>query len=73
MSIKHLAHLRVGIRDYIYAGCSDGSVKLLMRNGQIRDATSVIVNPDFAPAIRLSSTIGKSSVLFIYEIITYRK
>jgi len=67
VSIKHLAHLRVGIRDYIYAGCSDGSVKLLMRNGQIRDATSVIVNPDFAPAIRLSSTIGKSSVLFIDE------
>ena len=67
VSIQHLSHLRVGQSDYIYAGCSDGSVKLLRRNGQIRGSTSVRVNPTFTPAIRLSSTIGKSAVLFIDE------
>ena len=67
VSIQHLFHLRVGQSDYIYAGCSDGSVKLLRRNGQLRGSTSVRVNPTFTPAIRLSSTIGKSAVLFIDE------
>ncbi len=67
VSIQHLSHLRVGQSDYIYAGCSDGSVKLLRRNGQLRGSTSVRVNPTFTPAIRLSSTIGKSAVLFIDE------
>ena len=67
VSIQRLSHLRVGQSDYIYAGCSDGSVRLLRRNGQIRGSTSVRVNPTFTPAMRLSSTIGKSSVLFIDE------
>ena len=67
VSIQQLSHLRVGQSDYIYAGCSDGSVRLLRRNGQLRGSTSVRVNPTFTPAIRLSSTIGKSSVLFIDE------
>ena len=67
VSIQQLSHLRVGQSDYIYAGCSDGSVRLLRRNGQLRGSTSVNVNPTFTPAIRLSSTIGKTSVLFIDE------
>ena len=67
VSIQQLSHLRVGQSDYIYAGCSDGSVRLLRRNGQIRGSTSVRVNPTFTPAMRLSSTIGKTAVLFIDE------
>ena len=67
VSIQQLSHLRVGQSDYIYAGCSDGSVRLLRRNGQLRGSTSVRVNPTFTPAIRLSSTIGKTAVLFIDE------
>jgi len=67
VSIQHLSHLRVGQSDYIYAGCSDGSVRLLRRNGQLRGSTSVKVNPTFTPAIRLSSTIGETAVLFIDE------
>ena len=67
VSIQQLSHLRVGQSDYIYAGCSDGSVRLLRRNGQLRGSTSVRVNPTFTPAMRLSSTIGKTAVLFIDE------
>ena len=67
VSIQQLSHLRVGQSDYIYAGCSDGSVRLLSRNGQLRGSTSVRVNPTFTPAMRLSSTIGKTAVLFIDE------
>ena len=67
VSIQQLSHLRVGQSDYIYAGCSDGSVRLLRRNGQLRGSTSVRINPTFTPAIRLSSTIGKTAVLFIDE------
>ena len=40
---------------------------LLKRNGQRRGSTPVRVNPAFSPAIRLSNTIGKTSVLFIDE------
>ena len=67
VSIQHLFHIRAEQRDYIYAGCSDGSVVLLKRNGQRRGSTPVRVNPAFPPAIRLSNTIGKTSVLFIDE------
>jgi hypothetical protein len=63
--IEHLAHLRVGSRDYIYGGCYDGSVLLLKRTGQVRGSTPVRVAPISKPAFRISNTIGKTTVLFI--------
>ena len=61
--IAHLAHLRVGARDYLYAGQTDAQVRLLSRTGSDRATTSVQVPS--APAFRLSSTIGESTVLYI--------
>ena len=61
----HLAHIRVGSKDYIYGGCYDGSVILLKRSGQVRGSTPVVINPRSKPAFRLSNTIGKSTVIFI--------
>ena len=66
-------HLRVGSKDYIYAGCSDSSVKLLKRAGGIRATTEVKVDSRYSPAFRLSSNISKSSVLFIDDTNTLRE
>lgn len=63
--VEQMHHIRVGSRDYIYAGCSDSSVQLLKRAGGKRASTSVKVEPHSSPAFRLSSNISKSSVLFI--------
>ena len=63
--VEHMHHIRVGSKDYIYAGCSDSSVQLLKRAGGKRASTSVNVNSNSAPAFRLSSNISKTSVLFI--------
>lgn len=63
--VRHLAHLRVGSKDYVYAGCNNGMVLLLKRTGAIRTSTDVQVFAGSAPAFRLSSSIGNSSVLFI--------
>lgn len=71
--VKHLYHLRVGSKDYIYAGCSDSSVKLLKRAGGIRANTEVKVDSRYSPAFRLSSNISKSSVLFIDDTNTLRE
>ena len=65
VSVEHIVHIRVGSKDYIYAGCSDSSVLLLKRAGGIRASTSVEVHPQSAPSFRLSSSIGKSTVLFV--------
>ena len=65
VSVEHIMHIRVGSKDYVYAGCSDSSVLLLKRAGGIRASTSVEVNPQYAPGFRLSSSIGKSTVLFV--------
>ena len=63
--VEHMHHIRVGSKDYIYAGCSDSSVQLLKRAGGKRASTSVKVNSNYAPAFRLSSNISKTAVLFI--------
>ena len=65
--VRHLAHLRVGSKDYIYAGCNDGEVLLLKRTGAVRTTTDARVFAGSDPAFRLSSSIGNSSVLFIDE------
>lgn len=61
--IAYLAHLRVGARDYLYAGQTDAQVRLLSRTGSDRATTSVQVPG--APAFRLSSTIAESTVLYV--------
>jgi hypothetical protein len=63
--VEHMHHIRVGSKDYIYAGCSDSSVQLLKRAGGKRASTSVKVASNYPPAFRLSSNISKSSVLFV--------
>jgi hypothetical protein len=63
--VVHLAHIRVGSKDYIYGGCYDGSVILLKRSGRVRGSTPVVINPRSKPAFRLSNTIGKSTVIFV--------
>ena len=68
VSVEHMHHLRVGSKDYIYAGCSDGSVKLLKRSGGVRSKTDIHVHPGVEPSFRLSSNISKSSVLFVDEV-----
>ncbi len=71
--VEHIHHLRVGSKDYIYAGCSNGSVKLLKRAGGVRAKTDIHVHPAVVPAFRLSSHISKSSVLFVDEGGTLRE
>ena len=71
--VEHIHHLRVGSKDYIYAGCSNGSVKLLKRAGGVRASTDIYVHPAVAPTFRLSSNISKSSVLFVDEGGTLRE
>ena len=41
--VENIHHLRVGSKDYIYAGCSNGSVKLLNRAGGVRASTDIHV------------------------------
>ena len=71
--VENIHHLRVGSKDYIYAGCSNGSVKLLNRAGGVRASTDIHVHPAIVPAFRLSSNILKSSVLFVDEGGTLRE
>ena len=73
VNVEHIHHLRVGSKDYIYAGCSNGSVKLLKRTGGVRASTDIHVHPAVVPAFRLSSNISKSSVLFVDEGGTLRE
>ena len=64
-AVAHLAHLRIGSKDYLYAGQTDRSVRLLSRTGSDRVSTSVEVPPTQVPAFRLGGSIGSSTVLFI--------
>lgn len=64
-AVEQLAHLRVGSKDYLYAGCSDRSVRLLSRAGADRSETTVQVPPHPAPAFRVGGNIGSSTVLYI--------
>ena len=64
-AIVHLAHIRVGSKDYIYAGESDGDVRLLQRSGPDRASTPVNVPTASAPAFRVGSSIANTTVLFV--------
>jgi hypothetical protein len=63
--VRHIRHLRLGSRDYIYAGRENGQIELLKRNGSTRATTSVKVNPAHPPLFRRGATLEGSSVLFI--------
>ena len=64
-AIAHLAHLRIGSKDYLFAGQTDAHVRLLSRTGNDRATTDVQVPPTAPPAFRLGGSIGGSTVLFI--------
>ncbi len=65
--IVQVHHLRVGNRDYLYAGQDDGSIRLLKRSGADRFQSPVSVPSDQAPCFRLSESIASSTVLYIDE------
>ena len=65
--IVQIHHLRVGNRDYLYAGQDDGSIRLLKRSGGDRFDSPVSVPPEQAPCFRLSQSIASSTVLYSDE------
>lgn len=64
-AIAHIAHVRVGVKDYLYTGTVDGSVRLLKRSGEDRYTTSVKVPSTSPPAFRVGSSIENTTVLFV--------
>jgi hypothetical protein len=65
--IVQIRHLRVGNRDYLYAGQDDGSIRLLKRSGGDRFDSPVSVPPEQTPCFRLSRSIASSTVLYSDE------
>lgn len=65
--IIQIHHLRVGNRDYLYAGQDDGSIRLLKRSGADRFDSPVSVPPEQVPCFRLSQSIASSTVLYSDE------
>ena len=63
--VRHIRHLRLGSRDYIYVGRDNGQVELLKRNGSTRATTPVLVHPNHPPLFRRGASLGGTSVLFI--------
>lgn len=63
--VRHIQHLRLGSRDYIYVGREDGQVELLNRNGSPRAQTPVRVHASHLPVFRKGSGLDNTSVLFI--------
>ncbi|MDE0978780.1 MAG: hypothetical protein OSA78_02210 [Flavobacteriales bacterium] len=65
--IVQVHHMRVGNRDYLYAGQDDGSIRLLKRSGADRFESPVSVPPEQTPCFRLSQSIASSTVLYSDE------
>ena len=65
--VRHIRHVRLGSRDYIYVGRENGQVELLKRNGSTRATTVVLVNTTHPPLFRRGATLEGTSVLFIDE------
>ena len=63
--VRHLAHLRLGSRDYVYVGRENGQVELLKRNGTTRAQTPVLVDPTHPPLFRTGADLDRTSVLFL--------
>ena len=63
--IVALSHLRVGPKDYIFAGQNDGSMRFLKRTGEDRFQSEVVLPIAQTPAFRLGKDIESSTVLYI--------
>ncbi len=63
--IVHVRHIRVGNRDYLYAGQDDGSIRLLKRSGADRFESSVSVPSNQIPCFRLAQSIASSTVIYV--------
>lgn len=62
--ITSLAHLRVGNKDYIFAGQDDNTVRFLKRSGEDRFDAALEFPSGQEPVFRLGATIKTSAVLF---------
>ena len=60
-----LSHLRIGPRDYIFAGQDDGSVRILSRTGEDRFRSPVRVPVGQQLAFRLGKDLASSTVLYV--------
>lgn len=63
--IVNLSHLRIGPRDYIFAGQDDGSVRILSRTGEDRFRSPVRVPVGQKLAFRLGKDLTSSTVLYV--------
>ena len=63
--VRHLQHLRLGSKDYIYVGRDNGQVELLKRNGTTRATTPVKVHASHPPVFREGGNLDRTSVLFV--------
>jgi hypothetical protein len=63
--IVSLSHLRIGPRDYIFAGQDDGSVRILSRTGEDRFRSPVRVPVGQTLAFRLGKELAASTVLYV--------
>ena len=63
--IVSLSHLRIGPRDYIFAGQDDGSVRILSRTGEERYRSPVRVPVGQRLAFRLGKDLASSTVLYV--------
>ena len=62
--ITSIAHVRVGNKDYIFAGQDDNSVRFLKRSGEDRFSAPLKFPSGQEPVFRLGATIETSAVLF---------
>ena len=65
--IRHIRHLRLGSKDYLYVGRENGQVELLKRNGSTRATTPVRVDPQHPPLFRKGANLDRTSVLYFDE------
>jgi hypothetical protein len=65
--IVALDHLRIGPRDYVFAGQDDGSLRFLKRTGEDRFNSTVRLPFPQQPAFRLGASIDQSTILFVDE------
>lgn len=62
--ITSLAHLRVGNKDYVFAGQDDNTVRFLKRSGEDRFDAALEFPSGQEPVFRLGATLETSAVLF---------
>lgn len=63
--VRHIEHLRLGSRDYLYVGRENGQIELLKRDGSTRATSPVRVNAQTAPVFRIGANLDRTSVLFV--------